>query len=213
MKYAWIEAQREAEAERLAEKLRLADEARKAKAAAPARKASAAVSKRQSAEAKLAELKRRLLDPEGAVVAISSVEFRLLMALVEHPRQVLDRDRLLDLMWDDVGIIRDAASLARADTALTDIEGSLLQTRIPDGDRAFNLTWHDWLNLQSQIEMSKVITSAARQRQKPFTFTSLAPLQHEVLTKLGYPFHKVGTGVLTCACAVHFAGPLKWPSR
>jgi fumarate reductase flavoprotein subunit len=75
------------------------------------------------------------------------------------------RDRLLDHMWDDVGIIRDAASLARADTALTDIEGSLLQTRIPDGDRAFNLTWHDWLNLQSQIEMSKVITSAARQRQ------------------------------------------------
>ena len=33
-----------------------------------------------------------------AVVAISSVEFRLLKALVEHPRQVLDRDRLLDLV-------------------------------------------------------------------------------------------------------------------
>ena len=47
---------------------------------------------------RLDPLKRRLLDPEGAVVAISSVEFRLLMALVEHPRQVLDRDRLLDLV-------------------------------------------------------------------------------------------------------------------
>ena len=47
---------------------------------------------------KLDPLKRRLVDPEGAVVAISSVEFRLLMALVEHPRQVLDRDRLLDLV-------------------------------------------------------------------------------------------------------------------
>jgi two-component system OmpR family response regulator len=43
-------------------------------------------------------LKRRLIDPEGAVVAISSVEFRLLMAFVEHPRQVLDRDRLLDMV-------------------------------------------------------------------------------------------------------------------
>lgn len=43
-------------------------------------------------------LKRRLTDPEGAVVAISSAEFRLLMAFLEHPRQVLDRDRLLDMV-------------------------------------------------------------------------------------------------------------------
>ncbi len=43
-------------------------------------------------------LKRRLTDVEGAVVAISSVEFRLLMAFLEHPRQVLDRDRLLDMV-------------------------------------------------------------------------------------------------------------------
>jgi two-component system OmpR family response regulator len=43
-------------------------------------------------------LKRRLIDQEGAVVAISSAEFRLLMAFLEHPRQVLDRDRLLDMV-------------------------------------------------------------------------------------------------------------------
>ncbi len=43
-------------------------------------------------------LKRRLTNPDGAVVAISSAEFRLLMAFLEHPRQVLDRDRLLDLV-------------------------------------------------------------------------------------------------------------------
>ncbi len=43
-------------------------------------------------------LKRRLTDSEGALVSISSLEFRLLMAFVEHPRQVLDRDRLLDLV-------------------------------------------------------------------------------------------------------------------
>jgi two-component system OmpR family response regulator len=47
---------------------------------------------------RLDPLKRRLTDPEGAAVAISSVEFRLLLALLEHPRQVLDRDRLLDLV-------------------------------------------------------------------------------------------------------------------
>jgi two-component system OmpR family response regulator len=47
---------------------------------------------------RLDPLKRRLIDPEGAAVAISSVEFRLLLAFLEHPRQVLDRDRLLDMV-------------------------------------------------------------------------------------------------------------------
>ena len=43
-------------------------------------------------------LKRRLVDAEGVVVPISSAEFRLLLALLDHPRQVLDRDRLLDMV-------------------------------------------------------------------------------------------------------------------
>jgi two-component system, OmpR family, response regulator len=43
-------------------------------------------------------LKRRLTDREGALVSISSAEFRLLMAFLERPRQVLDRDRLLDMV-------------------------------------------------------------------------------------------------------------------
>jgi two-component system OmpR family response regulator len=43
-------------------------------------------------------LKRRLVDPEGTIVPISSAEFRLLAAFLDHPRQVLDRDRLLDMV-------------------------------------------------------------------------------------------------------------------
>jgi two-component system, OmpR family, response regulator len=43
-------------------------------------------------------LKRRLTDPDGSVVPISSAEFRLLMALLDHPQQVMDRDRLLDIV-------------------------------------------------------------------------------------------------------------------
>lgn len=43
-------------------------------------------------------LKRRLTDPEGSLIAISTAEFRMLKALCDHPRQVLDRDRLLDLV-------------------------------------------------------------------------------------------------------------------
>ena len=47
---------------------------------------------------RLDPLKRRLTDPEGTVVPISSAEFRLLLAFLTHPRQVLDRDRLLDMV-------------------------------------------------------------------------------------------------------------------
>ncbi|MEO6152400.1 MAG: response regulator [Croceibacterium sp.] len=47
---------------------------------------------------RLDPLKRRLSDPQGAVVPISSAEFRLLVAFLMHPRQVLDRDRLLDMV-------------------------------------------------------------------------------------------------------------------
>ena len=47
---------------------------------------------------RLDPLKHQLTDPEGAAVTISSAEFRLLKAFLDHPRQVLDRDRLLDMV-------------------------------------------------------------------------------------------------------------------
>jgi two-component system OmpR family response regulator len=39
---------------------------------------------------------RELIDPDEVVINLSDGEFRLLMALVEHPRRVLTRDFLLD---------------------------------------------------------------------------------------------------------------------
>jgi two-component system OmpR family response regulator len=42
-------------------------------------------------------LSRELRSPQQVVVALSSAEFRLLAAFVDHPRRVLSRDRLLDL--------------------------------------------------------------------------------------------------------------------
>ena len=43
-------------------------------------------------------LKQRLTDPGGAVIPISTAEFRMLRAFLDHPRAVLDRDRLLDMV-------------------------------------------------------------------------------------------------------------------
>ena len=43
-------------------------------------------------------LKRRLTDPDGTLVPISTAEFRMLRAFCDHPRRVLDRDQLLDMV-------------------------------------------------------------------------------------------------------------------
>jgi len=75
------------------------------------------------------------------------------------------REELLDLMWDDVGVVRDAGGLDRALAKLASIEAELLATGVPDDDRAFNLTWHDWLNLRSLCETSRVIALAAKRRE------------------------------------------------
>ena len=75
------------------------------------------------------------------------------------------REGLLDLMWDDVGVIRDAASLDRALRSLGELEAELLATGVADTGRVFNLTWHDWLNLRSLVEASRVIALAAKRRE------------------------------------------------
>jgi fumarate reductase flavoprotein subunit len=75
------------------------------------------------------------------------------------------REKLLDAMWDDVGVVRDAAGLERGLTVISDIEQELLETGVADGNRAFSITWHDWLNLRSLCETSRVITVAAQQRK------------------------------------------------
>jgi fumarate reductase flavoprotein subunit len=75
------------------------------------------------------------------------------------------RERLLDAMWDDVGVLRDRAGLDRGLAALDAIEVELLATGLADSGRAFNLTWHDWLNLRSLTEVSRVIALAALKRE------------------------------------------------
>jgi fumarate reductase flavoprotein subunit len=106
----------------------------------------------------------RLREPEQACLEAE-------MARAQHPfgRKPSDlnglRERLLDVMWDDVGVLRDGAGLARALGRLEAIEAELLAAGVADGDRAFNLTWHDWLNLRSLVEVSQVIAQAALARE------------------------------------------------
>jgi two-component system OmpR family response regulator len=54
-------------------------------------------------------LKRKLTDPDGVLVPISTAEFRLLRAFLDHPRDVLDRDRLLDMVQGRTAHLFDRA--------------------------------------------------------------------------------------------------------
>ena len=54
-------------------------------------------------------LKRKLTDPEGVTVPISTAEFRLLRALLDNPRKVMDRDLLLDLVQGRTAHLFDRA--------------------------------------------------------------------------------------------------------
>jgi len=76
------------------------------------------------------------------------------------------RDALLALMWDKAGILRDAAGLAEAAAGLDALEAETDAAGVDGRDRAFNLTWHDWLNLKSQLLVSRAIVAAAQAREE-----------------------------------------------
>jgi fumarate reductase flavoprotein subunit len=75
------------------------------------------------------------------------------------------RDRLYDVMWDDAGIVRTRDSLERALGALDELAAELEQVGLPEQNRAFNLSWHDWLNLENLILVSRAICHAAIARE------------------------------------------------
>ena len=75
------------------------------------------------------------------------------------------RERLADLMWDDAGIIRDAHGLGRAHGALEALAAETAAAGVAYAARAFNLAWHDWLNLDRLVLASRAIAAAARARE------------------------------------------------
>ena len=103
--------------------------------------------------------------PPDASVLDAEVE-RALHPFIRKPSDLNAlREKLLDMMWDEVGVVRDRASIARGIEGIDRIEAELLATGLADAGRRFNLTWHDWLNLRSLCEISRVIALAARKRE------------------------------------------------
>ena len=75
------------------------------------------------------------------------------------------REALFDCMWQDAGILRTAEGLQRALHTLAELDALLARSGVADGDRAFNLSWHDWINLRNLVAISRVIATAALARE------------------------------------------------
>jgi fumarate reductase flavoprotein subunit len=109
--------------------------------------------------------KRGHLDPEPAAIdaAIGACERPFAGRGSSSLEPV--REKLYDVMWHKVGIIRDAAGLLEAQADLNALDRALDGYALPTAERAFNLTWHDWLNLKSLVAVSRAIAAAAIARR------------------------------------------------
>jgi fumarate reductase flavoprotein subunit len=73
------------------------------------------------------------------------------------------QSELRELMWRDVGLIRDAERLREALSTLEELGDRIGGARVPGGS-AFNLAWQDWLNLRNQIAAARLIARSALER-------------------------------------------------
>ena len=75
------------------------------------------------------------------------------------------RDALAQTMWDDVGVLRNKLAMESGMRSIARHRSALFAMGVADGDRRYNVTWHDWLNLESLVDMSKVIAVSALARE------------------------------------------------
>lgn len=75
------------------------------------------------------------------------------------------RTRLQEIMWEDTGVMRTGKKLERGLVRIENVRAEMMEAGIDASNLAFNLTWHDWLNLQSLCDISEVITRASLARE------------------------------------------------
>ena len=105
-----------------------------------------------------------LRDPDETVLEAEIARAMQPLSSKVAPIQPL-RDRLQDAMWEDVGVMRTQAGMQRGLQRVDEIRTELLSVGVAGDNLAFNLTWHDWLNMASLCDISEVITQAGLARE------------------------------------------------
>ena len=117
------------------------------------------------------EAMARYADKHSTLAVADSVAIENEISRVRHPfsQPAGDinslRERLMSVMWDNVGVMRTANDLKTGIGRIAELKAELLNTGLGNDDMVFNPTWHDWLNLRSLLEISEVIAAAALSRE------------------------------------------------
>jgi len=131
----------------------------------------------------------RFADPSRAEVEAAIARCEVPLRAAKGDIEAM-REKLYETMWERVGIIRDANGLSLALSELGALDRELDGTGIGSGTRAFNLSWHDWLNLKSLVAVSRVITIAALAREDSRgahyreDFSDTGPLERSAFTSI-----------------------------
>ena len=105
-----------------------------------------------------------LRDPDEAVLAAEMERAQLPLSKKPGNVQRL-RHALQETMWDDVGVLRTAAGMQRGIQRIAELKSELYETGVAADNLAFNLTWHDWLNMASLCDISDAIAKAGLARE------------------------------------------------
>ena len=105
-----------------------------------------------------------LRDPDED--ALSAEIERAMHPLSRNPGLVQPlRRKLQEVMWEDVGVIRTQTGMERGLKRIAEISAELMETGVASDTLAYNLTWHDWLNMRSLCDVSEVIAHAGIARE------------------------------------------------
>ena len=105
-----------------------------------------------------------LRDPDED--ALSAEIERAMHPLSRNPGLVQPlRRKLQEVMWEDVGVIRTQTGMERGLKRIAEISAELMETGVASDTLAYNLTWHDWLNMRSLCDVSEAIAHAGIARE------------------------------------------------
>jgi succinate dehydrogenase / fumarate reductase flavoprotein subunit/fumarate reductase flavoprotein subunit len=96
-------------------------------------------------------------------------------ALISHYTEPFDRpradgpfalrDRLQELNWNKVGLVRDGQELSEAIEAFRMMQTDASQISI-QGARAYNMSWNEYISLLNMLEVSLLVAYSALQREE-----------------------------------------------
>jgi succinate dehydrogenase/fumarate reductase flavoprotein subunit len=77
------------------------------------------------------------------------------------------RDELREMNWTHVGIARTAEKLQQAIEEIEKIHQESMMAQLKGtGSRAYNMLWQDWISLLNMLDVSRMISTSALQRQE-----------------------------------------------